>query len=126
MSFWEVLLWSFFFFIWIAAIMVWIRVLFDLFSDPTLSGWAKAAWAIFLILLPLIGSLVYLIARGKSMGERQLAAVAEAEAAQAKYIKQVAGSTATPAEQIAQAKSLLDSGAISAEEYESLKTKALA
>jgi len=126
MSFWEVLLWSFFFFIWIAAIMVWIRVLFDLFSDPTLSGWAKAAWAIFLILLPLIGSLVYLIARGKSMGERQLAAVAEAEAAQAKYIQQVAGSTATPAEQIAQAKSLLDSGAISAEEYESLKTKALA
>lgn len=126
MSFWEVLLWSFFFFIWIAAIMVWVRILFDLFSDPTLSGWGKAGWAIFLVLLPLVGSLVYLIARGRSMGERQLAAAADAEAAQAKYIQQVAGSTATPAEQIAQAKSLLDAGAISPEEFESLKAKALA
>lgn len=126
MSFWEVLLWSFFFFVWIAAIMVWVRILFDLFSDPTLSGWGKAGWAIFLVLLPLVGSLVYLIARGRSMGERQLAAAVEAEAAQAKYIQQVAGSTATPAEQIAKAKSLLDAGAISPEEFESLKAKALA
>lgn len=126
MSFWEVLLWSFFFFVWIAALMVWIRILFDLFTDSTLSGWGKAGWAIFLILLPLIGSLVYLIARGKSMGERQLAAAQDAQAAQEKYIQQVAAKSATPAEQIAQAKGLLDSGAISQEEFDNLKAKALA
>ena len=126
MSFWEVLLWSFFFFVWIAALMVWIRILFDLFTDSTLSGWGKAGWAIFLILLPLLGSLVYLIARGKSMGERQLAAAQDAQAAQEKYIQQVAAKSATPAEQIAQAKALLDSGAISQEEFDGLKAKALA
>jgi hypothetical protein len=126
MSFWEAILWAFFFFIWIAALMVWIRILFDLFSDSTLSGWGKAGWAIFLVLLPLIGSLVYLIVRGKSMSERALASATAAQAAQDQYIKQVAGSTATPAEQIAQAKALLDSGSISNEEYESLKAKALA
>ena len=126
MSFWEVLLWSFFFFIWIAALMVWIRILFDLFSDRSLSGWGKAGWAIFLVLLPLIGSLVYLIARGKSMGERQLAAVSDAQAAQEAYIQQVAAKSATPAEQIAQAKQLLDSGAISQGEFDSLKAKAMA
>ncbi len=126
MSFWEVLLWSFFFFIWIAALMVWIRILFDLFSDRSLSGWGKAGWAIFLVLLPLIGSLVYLIARGKSMGERQLAAVSDAQAAQEAYIQLVAAKSATPAEQIAQAKQLLDSGAISQGEFDSLKAKAMA
>jgi hypothetical protein len=126
MSFLEALLWGFFIFVWIAAIFVWVRVLFDLFSDHTLSGWGKAGWAIFLVLLPLLGALVYLIARGKSMTERQLAAVEDARVAQEKYIKQVAGQSSTPAEQIAQAKSLLDSGAISAEEFESMKAKALA
>lgn len=126
MSFWEVLWWSFFIFVWIAALFVWVRILFDLFSDRTLSGWGKAGWAIFLVLLPLIGSLVYLIARGKSMGERQLAAAVEAQAAQERYIQQVAGASATPSEQIAKAKQLLDSGAISQAEFESLKAKALA
>jgi ABC-type sugar transport system permease subunit len=124
-SFWEILLWTFFFFIWIAALMVWFRCLFDLFSDHTLSGWGKAGWALFLIFVPWLGALVYLIARGKSMTDRQMAAVANAQAAQDKYIQDVAAKSATPAEQIASAKSLLDSGAISQQEFDALKAKAM-
>ena len=70
-DFGEVLLWSFWFFIWVAAIMVWLRCLFDMFGDHTLSGWGKAGWAILLIFLPWLGALIYLIARGRSMSERQ-------------------------------------------------------
>jgi Short C-terminal domain/Phospholipase_D-nuclease N-terminal len=126
MNFWEVLLWSFFFFIWITALMVWFFLLFDIFGDRTLSGWGKAGWAIFLVVFPLLGALVYLIARGKGMGERRMAAAAEQQAAQEQYIQQVAASSATPAEQIAQAKELLDSGAISQAEFDALKAKAMA
>lgn len=122
----EVLLWSFWFFIWIAALMVWFRCLFDLFSDTTLSGWGKAGWAVLLIFVPWLGALIYLIVRGRSMNERQMARAAELEAAQNDYIKQVAGTSTTPADQIASAKALLDSGTIDQREYEALKTKALA
>lgn len=125
-DFGEVLLWSFWIFIWIAAIMVWFRCLFDMFSDHTLSGWGKAGWAIVLIFVPWLGALIYLIARGRSMTERQAKAMEEAQAAQADYIKQVAGSGSSPADQIASAKSLLDSGAITQPEYDALKAKALA
>src|SRR6188472_3317192 len=72
-DFGEVLLWSFWFFIWIAALMVWFRCLFDLFSDHTLSGWGKAGWAILLVFVPWLGALIYLIARGRSMNERSMA-----------------------------------------------------
>lgn len=125
-DFGEVLLWSFWFFIWIAALMVWFRCLWDLFSDRSLSGWAKAGWAILLIFVPWLGALIYLIARGRSMNERQMSAVARQQAEQEKYIQQVASSSKSPAEQIASAKELLDAGTITQEEYESLKTKALA
>src|SRR5262245_24158362 len=125
-DFGDVLLWTFWFFIWIAALMVWFRCLFDMFSDRSLSGWAKAGWAILLIFVPWVGALIYLIARGRSMTERQMAAAADREAQQAKYIQQVAGQSAGPADQIASAKALLDSGAITQAEYESLKAKALA
>ena len=125
-DFWEVLLWSFWFFIWIAAIMVWFRCVFDMFGDRELSGWGKAGWAILLIFLPWLGALIYLIARGKSMGERQMAAVAQQQAAQEKYIQQVAATPTDPAGQIASAKALLDSGAISQAEFDALKAKALA
>ena len=125
-DFWEVLLWSFWFFIWIAALMVWFRCIFDMFGDRTLSGWAKAGWAIVLIFVPWLGALIYLIARGKSMGERQMAAVADAQAQQQKYIKSVAASSASPAQQITHAKGLLDSGTITQAEFDALKAKALA
>lgn len=125
-SFWDILLWTFWFFIWIAALMVWFRCLFDMFGDHTLSGWGKAGWALLLIFVPWLGALIYLIARGRSMNERQLAAMASARAQQEKYIQQVAGSTAAPADQIASAKALLDSGAITQAEFDALKSKALA
>ena len=125
-DFGEVLLWSFWFFIWIAALMVWFRCLFDLFRDKSLSGWAKAGWSVLLIFVPWVGALIYLIARGRSMTERQMAEVAEMKAAQDQYIQEVAGTKANPAAQIADAKSLLDSGAISQTEFDALKAKALA
>ncbi len=125
-SFWDVLLWSFWIFIWVAAIMIWFRCVFDLFGDNTLSGWGKAGWAILLIFVPWLGALIYLIVRGRSMAERQMAAAADAQVQQEKYIKSVAASSASPAEQITNAKSLLDSGTITQQEFDSLKAKALA
>src|SRR6476646_371997 len=125
-SFGEVLFWSFWFFIWIAALMVWFRCLWDLFSDRSLSGWGKAGWAILLIFVPWLGALIYLIARGRSMTERQMAAVSQAQADQEKYIQQVASASRPPAEQIASAKALLDSGTISQADFDALKAKALA
>ena len=126
-NFWEILVWSFWIFVWISAIMIWFRCVFDMFSDKTLSGWGKAGWSLVLIFLPWLGALIYLIARGKSMGERQMAAMSDAQARQEDYIKQVAAKSATaPADQIASAKSLLDSGAITESEFDALKAKALA
>ena len=125
-SFGEVLLWSFWFFIWIAALTIWFRCLFDMFSDHSLSGWAKAGWAIFMIFIPWVGALVYLIARGRSMSDRQAAAIQQQQAAQEQYIKQVAGSSDDPVTRISDAKALLDSGAITDAEFNTLKAKALA
>jgi len=125
-DFGDVLLWSFWFFIWIAALMVWFRCLFDLFGDHTLSGWGKAGWALLLIFVPWVGALIYLIARGRSMTERQLSRAKEMQAAQEQYIQQVAGTSTSPADQIANAKALLDSGTIDQSEFDTLKAKALA
>jgi len=125
-DFGEVLLWSFWFFIWVAAFTVWFRCIFDMFGDHTLSGWGKAGWAILLIFVPWLGALIYLIARGRSMTDRQMTAMAQQQAAQEQYIQQVAGTSTGPADQIASAKTLLDSGAISATEFDTLKAKALA
>jgi hypothetical protein len=123
---WDILLWTFWVFIWISALMIWFRIIFDMFGDPTLSGWGKAGWSILLIFLPWLGAFIYLIARGKSMNERQMAKVADAQASQAEYIQQVAAKSSSPAEQITSAKSLLDSGAITQAEFDALKAKALA
>jgi hypothetical protein len=129
-DFWDVLLWSFWLFIWIAAIFVWFRCVFDMFSDRSLSGWAKAGWAVLLIFVPWLGAIIYLIARGRSMNERQMAALEQRQAEQQKYIKEVASTIPAqanaPADQIANAKSLLDSGTITQSEFDSLKAKALA
>ncbi len=114
--------------IWIFLLFAFILVLFyifsDLFRDHTMSGWAKAIWIIFLILLPPITSLIYLIVRGKGMQERAMADAEAAQKAQQQYIQQVAGQT-DPSDQIAKAKQLLDQGVISQAEYDTLKAKAL-
>lgn len=128
-SFWDVLLWSFWVFIWIAAVVVWFRCVMDLFRDQSLSGWAKTGWAVLLIFVPWLGALIYIVVRGRSMTDRQRAEVAQAHAQQEEYIKHVARSAASaesPAAQITSAKALLDSGTITQPEFDALKAKALA
>ena len=105
--------------------MIWVRCLFDVFADHTMSGWGKAGWSLVLIFVPWLGALIYLIARGKSMNARQAAKIADDRAREEKYIKSVATKTSDPADQIASAKSLLDSGAIDQTEFDALKAKAL-
>ena len=111
-------------FIFVMFFFVWFMVIMDLFSDHKMGGGAKAVWIIFLILFPPITTLVYLIARGKSMGERRQAQYKAAEEAQKAYIQSAVGSV-SPADQIASAKSLLDAGTISQQEFDALKAKAL-
>ena len=125
MSIWDFLVYAFWFYIWFSCIFIFITVIIDVFRDHTLNGWAKALWLIFLLLLPFLGAFIYLIARGRSMSERKLAEVQAAQAAQNSYIQSVAG-TASPTDEIVKAKALLDSGAISDEEFTKLKAAALA
>lgn len=113
------------FFLFFAWFMCLFWVLGDIFRSKDLGGWGKTLWVIFVILIPWLGILVYLIARGKGMQERQLDQAREAQAAQASYIQSVAGST-TATDQIASAKSLLDAGTITQAEFDALKAKALA
>ena len=116
------------FFIFFAWFMSLFWIFGDLFRSRDLGGVAKTLWTLFLIVLPILGMLVYLIARGRGMTERALDAQAEAQRRQDAYIRRVAapdGHTATATDQIASAKALLDSGAISASEYERLKADAL-
>ena len=113
-------LWAFVFITYLFALFA---VIGDLFRDHKLNGWCKAVWIIFLIFVPFLTLLVYLIARGKGMSERGAAQAKEYKAAQDQYIKSVA--VASPSEEIAKAKSLLDSGAIKQAEFDHIKTKAL-
>jgi len=114
-------LWAFVFITYLFALFA---VIGDLFRDHKLNGWGKALWIIALIFLPFLTLLVYLIARGNGMAERGAAQARELRTAQDQYIKSVASSS--PAEEIAKAKSLLDSGAITQAEFDHIKTKALA
>jgi general stress protein CsbA len=112
------------FFCWVAWIWMLILILSDVFRRD-ISGWAKAGWCVFLIVLPFLGALVYLIANGKDLTARR---VQDAQVSQAHfddYVKTVAGNGGAAGE-IAKAKSLLDSGAITQEEFDTLKAKALA
>lgn len=110
-------------FFMIMYFMILFSVVIDLFRNHQMSGVVKAIWILFLIFIPLISLLVYVIVYGRGMATRQQDAVAEAQKEQAAYIKQVAGTS--PAEQIAQAQQLLQSGAISQQEFDSIKAKAL-
>ena len=117
-------IWMFFtIFVFFAWLMVLFSIISDLFRDRALSGWAKAVWLVALIFVPVLTALIYLIARGKGMAERSAAQASAQRSAADDYIRSVAGST--PAQELSQAKTLLDSGAISAEEYANLKAKIL-
>lgn len=120
------LLWSLLvIFFMVMYFLVMFRVIVDLFSDRETSGVAKALWILALFVFPLLSVLAYLILRGPSMEQRSVDQAEAAEAGFQDYVRQAAG-TAAPADQIARAKDLLDQGAISAAEFETLKAKALA
>jgi len=125
MSFWDVFWLIVITFVFVAFLMVMFMIFSDLFRDRETSGVAKAIWVIALIFLPLLSSLIYLIVRGPSMTERQMRSAAEMKQMQDAYIKDVAGTSSSPADQIAQAKAMLDAGVISQPEYDRLKEKAL-
>jgi hypothetical protein len=124
MSFWEVLWFIFISFALVAYLMVMFAIVGDLFRDRDTSGVVKAIWIFALIFLPILTSLVYLITRGQAMTERAARDAESAQARQDAYIRDVAAK-ATPADQIAQARSMLDAGVINQAEYERLKEKAL-
>ena len=123
---WEFLAWMFWIYVAVACIWIFITVFIDIFRDPSLNGWAKALWVVFLVFLPFLAAFIYLIARGRGMTERRLAEAREAQAAQNSYIREVAGASSSPTAEIESAKKLLDSGAITQTEYDALKVKALA
>jgi ABC-type multidrug transport system fused ATPase/permease subunit len=125
MTVWDFIVWVFWFYITIVCIWIFITIFIDIFRDHTLNGWAKALWVIFIILVPFLAALIYLIARGNSMTSRRLADSAAAQQETNAYIRSVATSS-SPADDIAKAKTLLDSGAITQAEFDALKTKALA
>jgi Phospholipase_D-nuclease N-terminal len=110
------------------GLFLWIMLIFrafaDLFGRHDVSGWGKAAWTILIILVPLLGVCIYLLSQGKGLGERELAKAQKSQGEFNDYVKTVAA--ASPAEDIAKAKGLLDSGAIDADEFARLKAKALA
>ncbi len=117
------------FFIFFAWFMCLWWIFGDLFRSRDLGGMAKTLWALFIIVLPVLGMLVYLIARGNGMTERGIEAQAEMQKRQDAYIRSVAasnGGKSSAADDIVSAKSLLDSGVINQSEYEQLKAKALA
>ncbi|WP_200948636.1 PLDc N-terminal domain-containing protein [Microbacterium sp. Root61] len=124
-SFWDFLVWIFWFYILIACIWIFITIIMDLFRDHTLNGWAKALWVIFLVFVPFLAALIYLIARGQGMAQRELERRAQAQRETNSYIRNVAVAS-SPTSEIEAAKKLLDSGAVSQAEYDALKAKALA
>ena len=115
------------FFAWVIWFWILIRVFGDLFRRHDISGWGKAAWTFFVIIIPFVGVLIYLIAHGQEMGQRDIEQAQAQQAQFDQYVKSVAGSEGGggAAAEIAHAKSLLDSGAITQAEFDALKAKAL-
>ena len=123
-NFWDTVLLILMTFVLVAYLLVLFQIIVDLFRDKNLGGFAKAVWFIALVFLPFLTALAYILFRGRGMSERQVAAVHDARAETDAYIRRIAGAK-SPAEQIADAKALLDSGAINADEFARLKAKAL-
>ena len=121
------ILWSMIiFFVWVVWIWMMVIILTDVFRRRDLSGWGKAGWTVFLIVLPFLGAFVYLIAEGKNMADRRAEEVRGQQAQFDDYVKTVAADGGGAAAEIEKAKQLLDSGAITQTEFDQLKTKALA
>lgn len=113
-------------FLWVAFFMVLFSVLGDLFRSDDLNGVVKTIWVILLIFLPFLGTFIYLIVRGSGMGERAAAAAKRQHALAVDYATHLVGGSGGPADQIEKAKNLLAAGAITQDEFNKLKAKALA
>jgi len=122
------LFWTMFeFFLWIIWIWILIWIFIDIFRSRDLSGWAKALWFLFVLFIPLIGVLVYLIVRGSSMHERAVQDAQKQDQEFRQYVQQAAsGAPASTADQLSKLADLRDRGVISAEEFEREKAKVLA
>ena len=121
-AFWDILIiTAWFIFFWIA-----ITVLIDVFRRHDISGWAKAGWVVFVVILPWIGVLCYLIFNHTGMAERKYRDAAQAQSQFDDYVRQTAASGNSPTAEIERAKGLLDSGAITQAEFDAIKAKALA
>jgi hypothetical protein len=119
--FWTMLI----FFFWVIWIWILVTVLIDVFRRHDLSGWGKAAWTLFVIVLPYLGVFIYLITQGRQMAERRASEARAGQEAFDDYVRNVT-SSGGPSDQIAKAKELLDSGAIDQAEFDQIKRKALA
>ena len=119
--FWSML----FLFMWILWIFLLIRIISDVFRSHDLSGWGKAGWTILLIVLPFIGALSYLIVRGGSMQERDIAQAERTDAAVRAYVQSAAGTSTSAAEEISKLAALKDQGLLTEEEFAAQKAKLL-
>lgn len=124
-SFGEILLVALEIFFFVVWIWILITILSDLFRDHELSGWAKAAWVLFLVFIPFLTALIYLIARGEGMRDRTVKAQADAKKHFDEYVRQQAH-TASPADELHKLAELKDKGALSQEEFDQAKAKLLA
>ncbi|MGD9527074.1 SHOCT domain-containing protein [Pseudonocardia sp.] len=126
MNLWDIFLSIFWFMLLFAWIWLLISIFADLFRDHELSGWAKAGWVLFIIIIPWLGALVYLIARGHSMNQRALEQAGRQEQAFRQYVQQAA-TTSGPsvADEVAKLADLRDKGTISADEFEQAKARLL-
>lgn len=122
-NFWDIFWWFFIVYAIFAFLYALFLVIADLFQDHELSGWWKAVWIVFLAFVPFLTLLVYMIARGKGMTERSMERARRNQDEADAYIRQVA--TASPTEEISKAKSLLDSGTISPDEFQRIKTRVM-
>jgi hypothetical protein len=121
-AFWTIFL----IFLWVLWFWVLITIFIDIFRSDDLSGWGKAGWFIFVLLIPLIGVLVYLIARGGKMRQRQVQDAQAQDQQFRSYVQEAAGSQTSSAEELAKLADLRDKGVITAQEFDSQKAKILA
>jgi hypothetical protein len=113
-------------FIWILWIFLLVRIILDIFRSDDLGGWSKALWVIFIIILPFIGVLVYLIARGSGMQKRDVRDARAADQEMRSYIRSAAATPASTAEELSKLASLRDQGVLTEAEFDTQKAKLLA
>lgn len=121
---WDVVAWFFWAFVFAAYLMALFSIIVDLFRDHQTRGWVKAIWVVFLIFVPFLTAIVYLIARGDGMGRRNIQAASEERRATEDYLRSVVEAP-SPADQIEKAHELLSAGAITEDEYGELKKQAM-